>query len=163
MPTKTYTVEWAENKPTSTGKDRKIITIKDETGAHYENVTMWSDFPSFADIGPGSTVQGDYKDDGKYRTLFPVRAPRAAGGGTGGNMRGVAAAQQRKVEGIEKAQGRKETGIMISAAFRDATILVQASGLKFETDEEMWEKHKEYRNFYIKQWLQEEKSQDIPF
>lgn len=163
MPTKNYTVEWAENKPTSTGKDRKIVTLKDDTGAHYENVTVWGDFPGWAGIGPGSPIQGDYKDDGKYRTLFPTRAPRAAGGATGGNMRGMAAAQQRKGDMIEKAQENKSNAIKVASSMRDATLLITALGYKFETQEEMWEMHRLLKNRYIKEWDYTEKSLDIPF
>lgn len=169
MPTKNYTVEWAESKPTSTGKPRKIVTLKDETGAHYENVTLWGDFPGWEGIGPGSSVQGDYKDDGKYRTLFPTRAPRAARGPTGENMRGVAAAQTRKGDMIEKAQDAKGRGIQVAAAYRDCTLMVleMARTGHFDTDEEKNEfiqrKHKELVSWYLKQWDMSEQVVDQAF
>lgn len=163
MPTKTFKVEWAESKPTSTGKPRKMCTLSDETGAHFKGVTLWGDFPSWAEIGPGSTVQGDYKDDGKYRTLYPTRAPRASQDPTGGGMRGVAAAQAREGDRIEKAQENKSNSIKVASSMRDATVLMGALGYKFDTTEEMWEMHKLLRTRYIKEWDATEKSVDVPF
>lgn len=164
MPTKKYSVEWMERRTTASGKIMIKATLQDETGAQYTDIGIWSDFPGFADLMPGSSVQGNIVEKGQYKTLYPTRAPRATTGGQGGgNMRGVAAAQVRKQEGIREAQENKSHAIKVASAMRDATLLIDALGYKFETQEEMWEAHKLLRTRYIKEWDATEKAVDVPF
>lgn len=163
MPTKSYKVEWMERRTTTTGKAMIKATLADESGAHFTDIGIWSDFPGFTEIGPASTIQGNIVEKGQYKTLYPIKAPGASQGATGGGMRGVAAAQARKGDMIEKAQENKGNAIKVASAMRDSTILIGALGYKFETTEEMWEAHKLLRTRYIKEWDSTEKSVDVPF
>ncbi len=165
MPTKKYKIEWLERRTTTTGKQMAKVTLSDETGAQYTDIGVWADFPGFAELMPGSEVQGSIVEKGQYKTLYPVKQPsQGTTGGQGGGMRGVAAAQARKGDMIEKAQENKSNAIKVASAMRDASLFVTSiNPNRFETDEEMWEAHKAYRTRYLAEWDAEEKKQDVPF
>ena len=63
-----FTVDWAENKTAKTGKPYKALTIKDEAGKP-TNVNIFSDWPDFPNIGPGSKIDGELEANGKYMNL----------------------------------------------------------------------------------------------
>lgn len=123
-----FTIEWSEKKTTSTGKEKLDANLKDETGTITEHATIWGDFPGFAEIMTGHTVEGDLvsKQNGQFlnHTLYPIKPKPATG--TGGGMRGVAAAQERKAKFIEEAQDRKSESIAYFNATNSAIQLVSS-------------------------------------
>lgn len=162
-----YIIEWMERKTTSTGKSKIDATLRTPEGAMTKTVTIWSDFPDFAVLQPGSSVDGDIVEKGQYSTFYAKKAPisayrpRVAGGP------GVKAAQERKGEMIQQAQETKSTGIKIAAAFRDATLLTieilrQVEGEPLSKSE-IFALHKEIRDWYIAGWGDTEKTLDVPF
>lgn len=179
----TYEVLWVESK----NDGWRIASLKEiiEGGKTFDDVSInkvdkkGREFPRFDEITPGSMVAGNMwqSPTNKKWTLYAPDEPRpaatapAAAAGTytpparaGGGNRGVAAAQERKSAGIEKAQDRKETGIMISAAFRDATIILTALPEFRDMSAEEWRgAHKRIRDWYIASWKDVEKSEDVPF
>jgi len=60
-----FTVDWAENKTAKTGKPYKSLTIKGDDGKPV-NVNIFSDWPDFANIAPGSQIDGELEQNGKY-------------------------------------------------------------------------------------------------
>lgn len=131
----TFKIETVQDKPTATGKPRKLLDLVGAEGELLERVTMWGDHPAFATVKGGDMVEGDYKDDGQYRTLFGIRKPTAPGARAGAN---IAKAQEVKAEHIKEAQERKNDAISKAGAMRDATLVSLAS-LKdhpFPTDAE---------------------------
>jgi hypothetical protein len=157
-----FKIEWFENKPTSTGKARAIVSLKDEGGKMYEGVTMWGTNWNLAELGSGHEVEGDYKEEqnGQYlnKTLFK---PSVAGGRRDGGMK---AAQERKETMITKAQDQKQLGIEISSTFRDATAITvaQFNGKSF-TDEEFKTKWQEWRNWLTAQFDPSETERKLGF
>lgn len=150
--------------------DWKVVSLEMSPGSFQEEVSVnrvnkkGETFPNFDLIKTGYTVSGELwtSQAGKWY-LFAPNPPKASTGGQGGNMRGVAAAQQRKGDMIEKAQENKSNAIKVASAMRDSTLLIGALGYKFETTEEMWEMHKTLRTRYIKEWDATDKSTDVPF
>ena len=170
-----YAVEWIETKRDGW----KVATLKDLDGVVTENVSinktdMKGDlqWPGFDTFQAGSTIEGNlWKNPtkGTY-SLFPPKPkpPAYAGGSKGGAA--VAKAMDRKEASIDKSMDRKEEGIKISASFRDATSITLELANDLEVREmsasEKWvwmqEKHKEVRDWYLKEWEKEERG-DVPF
>ena len=125
-----YTVEWSENKPTSTGKPKMEARLKGEDGTLHDKVTIWGDFPNFAGIMTGHEIEGDIvpSKDPKYApSLYAPKAPARAGySGPTRSPSAITQAMKRKEDGIEKTLDRKEDGIKISSTMRDATLLAVA-------------------------------------
>lgn len=114
-----YKIDWLERKTTSTGKQKADTTLMAIDGTKVADVTIWSDFPNFAELMPGTQLEGDIvtKQNGQYvnRTLYPIRQPGAPRGNAN-----IAKSMERKEKSIEKFQDSKETSILISSSIRDA-------------------------------------------
>lgn len=121
-----YTIEWCEKKTTSTGKQKLDATLKDESGASYDNVTIWGDFPNFSELAPGFTVEGEVveKQNGQYlnKTLYAPKAPKAVGSTFKQKM--IEDTMAKKEESIRRIQTDKEENIKLMSAQRDAVLLV---------------------------------------
>lgn len=124
---KTYTITALEQKTLTTGKIVKNVTLKDDTGAITERVSIWSDFPLFATLTVGSSVFGIiYTNSKGYNTLYPPKAQNSSTGGfkrSGGNM---TALMETKNENIRESQENKEHGIRISSTMNKAVELAIA-------------------------------------
>jgi hypothetical protein len=72
-----YTIDWSEEKTTSTGKPFKKVTAVDEDGKKVD-ANVWSDAPFFAQVAPGATVEAELKvsADGKYTSLQGPKTER---------------------------------------------------------------------------------------
>lgn len=99
-------IDWSETKTTTTGKEYKRITGKDEQGNVIEAST-WSDAPFYAQIAPGATIEAEIKvsADGKYKNLIGANA-RSGGGGSAFKSAQIEKAQERKEKSIQIAQDR---------------------------------------------------------
>ena len=142
-----YTVEFIENKPTGTGKERAIVTLKNEAGEYQKDITMWgSNWTNLAGILPGATLDGIIKpaSDPKYGdTFYPGMAAKPASFKTSG----IKEAQAVKRADIATAQDAKQQGIQISSTFGKATDITIAyfTGRSFTHEEfqaewEYWRK-----------------------
>lgn len=148
-----FKIVWSEKKTTSTGKE-KIDATLDDGKRQIDHVTIWSDFPNFAEIKTGHEVEGDLvtKQNGQYtnNTLYPVKpvnsSPRSNSGFTGGtNM------MNKKQESIRESQERKEEGIMTSASMRDAVLLATAEYVNYP-DASLELLVKKWRKFILDNW-----------
>jgi hypothetical protein len=151
-----YSLEWTENKVTSTGKKYIKATLKDETGATTTDVAIWEGFPNFANLKPGEVVEGDLviKQNGQYENKS-LYAPKVASTGQNSANRGgfIAKAQENKAVLIEKAQDNKERGIMTSSTIRLAvdTALAECAGMPFDAGV-FKGRIREWRNWYLAEW-----------
>lgn len=157
-----FKVEKVEKRTTATGKPMARVDLIGGEGEFLENVTVWGDHPDFDALAVGSTIEGDYKDDGKWKTLFGIKPKPAA---NAGGMRGVAAAQERKGAMIANAQESKSQAIKVAAAMRDGVAIALASfkDVPFPTDAEFQAEVVKWREWYLKQWDVAEKAVDLPF
>ena len=150
-----YTLEWTENKVTSTGKKMMKVTLKDETGAVTNDVAIWEGFPNFDGLKPGEIVEGDLvvKQNGQYENKS-LYAPKVAGTSPQRSTGAIKQAMQTKADNIEKAQGNKEQGIKVastmSMACQTALAFLQGETIK---DEGVFKAEvKRWREFYWKEW-----------
>lgn len=115
-------INWIEIGQTTTGKTKADITFEGDT----KKVTAWADFPGFADLKPGSEVEGTIvpKAVGNktYYTLYAPKGNFARAGVSKPNF-AIKEAQATKREDIATAQKNKEEGIRVSSTFRDATLI----------------------------------------
>lgn len=163
-----YEIKWAEVSQTSTGKTKTTLTLVDEKGTETDKVTAWGDFPNFAELQPGKSVNGNIsvKVNGQFtnKTLYPeATAPAWATATPVGKGGGIAKAQAVKQEGIKVAQENRAEGVKIASTARDATLivaqLIQPRGI--DTDELIKAEWIKWRKFLWNQWDSE--TPDLPF
>jgi len=137
---KNFEIIWSEKKKTTTGKDVISATLKDESGAEFEKVSIWGDFPNWDSIMTGHKVTGViYTNDKGYKTLYPPKQENASTGQIGGNKSGFGAGMMKaKQEGIQKSQENKELGIRTSSTIRMAVDLAIAENTPTEARIKYW-------------------------
>lgn len=120
---KKFTIEWCEKKTTSTGKEKLDARLKDEQGNITDSVTIWSDFPDFANLMNGGEVTGSLNPakDPKYGpTLYAPRTPKTPYGGPMRSPSAIATAMKTKEASIGKFQDAKEQSIKVASTFSGA-------------------------------------------
>lgn len=115
-----FIVDWAENKTAKTGKPYKALTIKDEAGKP-TNVNIFSDWPDFANVQPGSQIDGELEQNGKYWNLKSNAIKERKY-----TKPDFTKAMERKEESIKGFQDNKEMSIKMAGSARDATLIVTA-------------------------------------
>lgn len=174
-----YTIEFFEQVTTNTGKVKANCLLKDEQGQDHDGVTLWADFPNFANLAAGHTVEGNLtaKDyNGKtYFTLYPIKPnPMGSRPVAGGQWAGVkkaeqiAAAQEKKAEYISQAQDKKELSI---AYFNSCNLALQvigpASAGLLKDSNEYQQQFIIWRDFFLAEWMKwdakPENEKRIPF
>src|SRR3990167_9429810 len=146
-----YIIEWGSQSQTKTGKTVFNATFKDEQGLQHEKVSIWSDFPGFADIRPGTEVEGEIvKGKTGYLSLYPPRKlepPKFVQ-----RERAMNEAMAKKETSISKFQANKEESIRLSSSARDATLIVTTFYPELATNESKEEIIKrvwnEWRNYF---------------
>ena len=121
-----YKIDWMEKKETTTGKLKADATVVSETGESTD-VTIWSDFPDFPTLAPGSVIEGEIKPalDPKYKpSLSAPRTSKTASSG-GFKQKMIEDTMIRKEASITKFQATKEESIKLAGAQRDAVLLTQ--------------------------------------
>lgn len=162
-----YKIEWMEKKTTSTGKEKADCSLKAGTET-VENVTIWADFPDFANLMPGSTVKGTLtpaKDPRYGPTLYPPKSPKQAAGANF-KQKMIDDTMTRKEGSIEKFQNSKEENIKLSAAERDAVMIVTTFYKdRFTTDlDEVMEDMVKQKIVMWRDWFLSDKFTDVaPF
>ncbi|MDD5068883.1 MAG: hypothetical protein PHN89_04805 [Candidatus Pacebacteria bacterium] len=145
-----------EVKQTSTGKTKADCELVDENGVEISKVSLWSDFPDFANLKPGSEVNGDLvkAKDPKYGpTLYPAKTysqwkpkPKAD----------IPKMMEAKKESIQQFQEVKNDSIKVAGAQRDATLMVTTfykiaeDGLN-PTDEMLKTKWQMWKSYFLGQ------------
>jgi DNA polymerase III alpha subunit len=125
---KKFVIDWCENKTTSTGKKMMRANLKDDTGALFEDVTVWESYPNFTRLMPGQFVEGDIveKQSGQYlnKTLYPVMNTISSPQGSQTRTAGIKQAMADKTASISKFQDNKELSIKVASTFSMATNVV---------------------------------------
>lgn len=158
-----YKIEFIERKTTSTGKEMAKLNLVSEEGELIQGVTIWSDFPNFKDFKLNDYIEGDYKDTGQWKNLYPPKpAPKAGGGFKSAQVEKL---MDKKDESISKHTDRKEEGIMVSSTMRDSMqlALAEIAGTPFPTDEEVEAIFVKWRAWYLQKWSETKKLADQPF
>lgn len=159
-----YIIQKADRKTTATGKDKIDATLDDSTKL-IEGVTIWGDFPGFAYLVIGQSIEGDVveKQNGQYtnRTLYAPKTPSTT------PQRGAGAitkAMDKKAENIEKAQDNKSLGVKISATMGHAVniVLAQIKDDPIRDEGAIKQMITNWRKWLWENWDKEEKDFD-PF
>lgn len=117
-----YLIEWIEQKPTISGKQKAEARLKGEDGIVHEKVNIWGDFPNYASIVNGGTIEGTITpaSDPKYPpSLKPSQTPKTASTGAY-KAKAMNDAMEKKAEYIGQAQNHKEQGIKVASTFSAA-------------------------------------------
>ena len=119
-----YTVEWLEIVQTRTGKTKANANLVDSNSIKTDNVAIWSDYPGFQDIRPGSKVDGDLvvkNIKGKnYTSLYPAKNANNTYRPTP-RQTPIEKAVEAKNQSMGQFQDKKMEGIKDSSTFRAAT------------------------------------------
>lgn len=117
-----YKILTLQDTPTSTGKSKKTVSISDEGGTTLDKVGIWSDFPNYANLAVGQTVEAEVKlsPDGKWRNLVPPATGTKPYAVRGASQGMITKAMESKKESIEHFTDKKELGIKISSTMRMA-------------------------------------------
>ncbi len=164
-----YTIEWMEQKPTKDGKPKADARLKDEAGAIYEHVTIWGDFPGYAEIMSGHEIEGfiaPAKDPKYAPSLKPLDGPKRAGNA---NFKHV---QDKEVLDIKRGdishfQENKELSIKIASTMNKAVELAIAefeylSRISISTRPELDVLITKWREWLWLNWSMDE-SKVVPF
>jgi hypothetical protein len=149
-----YTVQTLEVR-TIASLNKKVADceLKDETGAVFEKVGIWQDFPGFETITFDSVVEGTIATNDKgYKTLKPVFAPKQ--GNPEGKMKAAEKMMDYKAKSISAAQDNKEMSIKIAATMGHAVNIVSSilktSQVKTNKEVEMMIEH--WRKWFWENW-----------
>lgn len=127
-----YTIEFLEQVTTNTGKIKANCLLKDEQGQDHDAVTIWADFPDFANLAAGHTVEGNLtaKDyNGKtYFALYPIKPnPMGTRPAWAGKKEGaITKAMETKAQNIATAQENREQGVKIASTMNKAIDIALA-------------------------------------
>lgn len=143
-------------KTSKTGTKFAIANVSNESGAEFDNVTIFSNYPEFEGLKDGATIEGDLvtndyngRKGWKLSTGKPMRAKTD-----------FKKAMETKADNIKVAQENKNESIKISSTFRDATILtaewLKKTDISFMTDKDIQDKWLEWRKWLWKQFDSEQ-------
>lgn len=157
---KDYVIDWISKGKTSTNKDKADVVLID--GEEKIEVTIWGDFPGYANLMPGLKIPGELKlaTDPKYKpTLSAPRTPKMVAN-SGFKQKQIEATMDKKNEAIGRFQATKEESIKMAGAQRDAVLLVTTFYKEKQlTDAEIKTKVVEFRDWF----LSEKFNEVIPF
>jgi len=113
-----FTVDWCENATAKTGKVYKKVVLKDEKGETH-NVNLFNDYPDFANLKPGVSIDGEIEMNGRYKNLKSNAIKERKY-----TKPDFTKAMERKEESIKGFQDNKENSIKMAGSARDATLIV---------------------------------------
>lgn len=157
----TYKIDWLEKATTSTGKAYAKITLE---GHADKKISIWSDFPNFANLMPGQEIVGELKQNDKgYWNVYPPRAENSPK--TGGNRMGMMKeVMAEKSQPIRQSQANKELGIKVASTMNSAVqialAMIKDDKTVIWTDGLVKDEIRKWREFLWLEWDKEEK--DFP-
>jgi len=147
-----YKIIWSEKKTTSTGKE-KIDATLDDGQKTIDKVTIWADFPNFAEIKTGHEIEGDLvtKQNGQYtnHTLYPVKVATTSNFGRSG---GVSKLMDKKAENIKEAQERKAESIAYFNSVNSAIALLSKMGIESMSESQIRVNLVAWRDWFLKEY-----------
>jgi len=110
---------------TSTNKPMKKLSLESTEGV--AQVNIFSDFPHYADIIVGSTIDGEIrKNDKGYNNLYSNEIKQRGGAPSAFKTAQIKEVMDVKRQDIQESQKNKEIGIKVSATMRDAVLIATA-------------------------------------
>ncbi len=154
-----YKVLNAEATSTSTGKAMKKLSLEGENGV--QNVNIFSDFPRYAEITVGSSIDGEIRKNQKgYDNLYSNEVKRGYAPRSPSQTANIEKAMDRKEASIGKFQDDKDFNIMVSSTMRDAVQLAIAEFGNERVLDTLEQGITKWRNWLIANWNVDKK--DIP-
>lgn len=123
-----------ELKPTKTGKQRAEAIVSADGGSPVA-VTIWGDFPNFANLNVGSEIEAIVvpSKDPKYKpSLKSVLTPPAF---IKKARTDIKEAQERKEKMINRAMDRKDASIAYHGSLKNAIEFLAAQNREFSLEE----------------------------
>lgn len=149
-----YTIDWMEKKQVA-GKNIYRATLKDISGRIEEDITIWQDFPGFADLSPGARIEGDVvsKQNGKYvnKSLYPPRNAKPGASTFSPRPSGAVSAAKITSESVKQSQMKKESSIAYFNAINSAIALMEARKLT-DDDEVLKDFIIYWRDWFLSEW-----------
>lgn len=136
-----------EEKLTKLGKPFKKLEV--ETEGEIRWVSMWSNYPNFANIKAGSEFDGKMTKEGNYWNLSMEGAVSRGGGFKTAD---IAKAQEVKRTDIKNAQDNKENSIKIASTMRMAVDLALAEYGTPEVLDTLEQGIEKWRAYLWKNW-----------
>ena len=154
-----YKVLSVEDVFTSTGKPMKKLSLESEGGV--QNVNIFSDFPHYAEIKVGSTIDGEIRKNQKgYDNLYSNEIKPRGGAGGAYKEKVIGEAMQRKEQSIGKFQDNKEFSIMVASTMSGAVALAVAEFKDKTVLDTLDQAVLKWRQFLLDNWSVDPK--DIP-
>jgi len=146
-----YKVLSTENVMTSTGKPMKKLSLEGEGGV--VSVNIFSDFPHFADITIGSTIDGELrKNDKGYTNLYSNEIKPRGGANPAFKQQQIEKTMERKETSIGKFQDNKEWSIMTASSMSGAVALAIAEYKDKTVLDTLDQAVLKWRRFIIENW-----------
>lgn len=157
-----YIINAVEQKFTKEQKPYYKVILTDSTGAEYDGVSIWSDFPGFNSVAIGGELEGTVTtNDRGYKNFKSVNpaftSPPRSYPNRAGNMSAVMA---QKAAGIKQSQDNKELGIKISSTIRMAVDIALAELSQPYTPADMQQAIERWRAWLWNAW--EKNDSDYP-
>ena len=154
MENKEYKVLWTESKTAKTGKPYKKLSLEAPEGNKMD-VNIFSDFPEFSLIIPGSTILGHLEQKGEYWNIISATQSKRSYGQNYANKRDISKdveiAQKRTTESVKHAQDRTERSVKLSGAQRDAVLIVRElmGSMGISAEPEIKDEIIKWRNWFL--------------
>lgn len=121
-----YTIKSAEAVTTTTGKPMKKLSMVG-TDEIVVSVNIFSDFPHYADITVGSSIDGELKKNDKgYTNLYSNEIKTRGAAPSAFKQKVIEETMQRKETSIGKFQDNKELSIKVASTMNKAVELAIA-------------------------------------
>lgn len=151
---KKYQIIKLERKTTANGKNKIDADLQDFDGFVEDKVTIWDDFPNFANLKMGNEVTGQVvaKVNGQYtnKSLYGERT-EGWGGGKKAPSVNISKLMDKKAENIAEAQERKNDSIAYFNAINSAIALAEQMVTTPHSDQ-MKEFIKIWRDWFLSEW-----------
>lgn len=154
-----YKVLSADLTATSTGKSMKKLSLESTNGV--QNVNIFADFPHYAEINVGSSIDGEIRKNQKgYDNLYSNEIKTPTGAGSAFKQAQMEKTIDYKDNKIGKRMDDKEFNIMISSTMRDAVSLAIAEIKDITTLNTLEGDILKWRTWLLAHWEVDKK--DIP-
>lgn len=144
----TFKVLEMGNGTTKTGKSFKRLKIEGEDGNH--KVNLFSDWPDYANVSIGSTIEGTIEQNGQYENIRSATQTARAGGAY--KQKVIEESMQRKEASIGKFQDNKEWSIMTASSMTNAVNLAIAEYKDKNVLDTLDQAVLKWRRFIIENW-----------
>ena len=149
-----YKVLSVNDAQTSTGKPMKRLGLEGvELEGGEKKINIFSDFPHYAEIVEGSTIDAEIrKNDKGYDNLYSNEIKQRGGAGGAYKQKVIEESMARKEGSITKFQDNKEWSIMTASSMSNAVALAIAEFKDKTVLDSLDQAVLKWRNFIITNW-----------